>query len=283
MGSTLNQLDQIKAKYVLIGEGCFDPGMPLHSSDGTAEALGAYASSRENVRIVPIVRRSKWQHLVQVFKKLPHHNSLYLVARIRLAYRVLRTNRYRLNQAATFNEMLQLAVSLGCTWVMTYDADEYLDNEAISSLQQTSPQPPVMWLQWDEITFFQSFRVCSRSFTIGRHWNGNVPHRIQSETLFVPTRLFAQLGRWGELKSGRAFGTTIRCGSIHHYKNQDRSRQQAGYSLGDRKPHQVPGETEVFTGEHPSAITKWFAEEMRAEEALLNNEPRATRGNPHRD
>lgn len=262
--AALKQLDELPAYEIHIADGCFDLKKPEHSTDGTLERLKDYAKSRENVVFHRVVRQSKRQNILDWIKYVFVPISLQKLAYAGLVSRLANINNYRLNQAATFNRMLVAAnASEQSDWVMTYDADEYFDDNALrafGNLQDFSTVVPIA-----ERTFIGSLSQEAMKYptTPLRYWN--VPHPVVPFMRFGPPRQILWPARGGgrrrwrfKLSSAPRKGASP-VGTVFHYKSFDVIRQAEAYALGDRKaPEPDRVSTTTVEAEHPRIAMRAF-------------------------
>jgi len=256
--ASLEQIDKINPSEIIICDGCYDPLKANRSTDGTREIIEQYVSERTNARLISAVRLTRFQHILNWMRSLPHEDiNIFHPAKIRFIRRFIRTNVYRLNQAATFNKMIKLSNGFDVgSWFMTYDCDQFYDDSMIEQFGQLSGLSSNM-LTSKEKTFFGSFD----SFTMDyekRDYN-NMPHKIFADTRFIPTRHPARIkdGQYvncSDFEDNKQFS-----GYVYHYHVKSPGRISDGYSLGDRKPpEKLRTSTEKYTGKHPEIVSKHF-------------------------
>jgi hypothetical protein len=257
--ASLAQLDLIDPCEVIICDGCFDPRLPPHSTDGTREILEAYVEKRPGARLVSPMRLSRLRHVHRFLKPLRHESSRFLtVAKLRAVAGFPRWNVYRLNQMATFNRMFDLAERLRVSgWFMTYDCDQFYSDQMLASLHRLLAEPHINLLVGRELTFFGDFESFTPTYET-RDYN-NMPHRLFSDTRFIPTRHPARVVA-GVYRICSEIDTAKKeVGPVYHYHLRPSNRRRAGYALGDRRPPPSERmETTRFTGEHPETIRRHF-------------------------
>jgi hypothetical protein len=256
--ASLAQLDRIDPLEVIICDGCFDPSRPNASTDGTSEIVRSYVAERRNARMISALRLSRLRHYRFWLRRLPHEASAGLTpAKLRVAGRFHRFHPYRLNQMATFNYMISLAEHFKPgAWFMTYDCDQFYADSTLEAFQAVNQDPPANMLTGKEYTFFDDFHHYSEDFET-RDYN-NMPHRIFSDTRFVPTRHPARVVG-GRYKIYTEFETKRFVGLSYHYRIKTADRLKAGYSLGDRKPPApIRTITKPYRGDHPTIVKRFF-------------------------
>lgn len=256
--ASLAQIDKIDPVEAIICDGCFDPKYPNHSDDGTRQVIEKYVAGRKNVKLISPLRLSRLQHYILWFSLLPHERSnIITFAKLRTAITFHRINLYRLNQAATFNNMIQVSDCFKPgLWFMTCDCDQFYSDAMLESFKCVNEGQPFSMLTAKEYTFFEDFFHYTENYET-RDYN-NLPHRIYSDTRFIPTRHPTRVVN-GRYKIYTDFEKKKDVGIYYHYRLRSPERMKAGYSLGDRKPpepHRM--ETIPYKGEHPSIINKFF-------------------------
>lgn len=268
--SSLEQLDLLPAHEIHIADGCFDRRFAEHSTDGTFEMLQGFAAERNNVVLHQVVRATKVHNILSWiwFILFPPHPKKATFARI--ATKLFQTNNYRLNQAATFNQMLRQSSARNSDWIMTYDADEYFDDAAVAAFSSLHLFTDVVPIR--ERTFVGGLtREALRYPTTElRFWN--VPHRVQPYMQFLPPRLIAWPVRrslqkrslrkpWPYRVASAPTSGPSPVGTLFHYKFFDAVRSEEAYRLGDRKPpdmHRL--ETTTVKAPHPDIPARAFAQ-----------------------
>lgn len=262
---SLQQLDSLPAHEIHVADGCFDLRHPEHSTDGTLELLQEFAQARDNVTLHRIARFSKLRNILSWIFYIFAPPKVEKFAYLGFMVRSFRIDNYRLNQAATFNRMLKAAaVSTSSDWIMTYDADEFYDSDAMAAFANLSRHSGVVPIT--ERTFVGDLSQEAQSYptTALRFWN--VPHQVRDFMRFVPPRLITWpeplrrgLGRF-QLRTAPKSGVAP-AGVLFHYKDFDRSRFAASYLLGDRKaPTAERMMTTTVEVVHPTIALRAFTE-----------------------
>ena len=176
--ASLAQIDRIDPMEIIICDGCFDPGQPNRSTDGTGEILASWVADRSHARLIPAVRLSLAGHYREWLRPLPHEASgLLTLPKLRAAANFYRINAYRLNQMTTFNRMIRLATRFRPgAWFMTCDSDQFYGDEALSAFEAVDRDTNYSMLTSKEYTFFESFDRFTDAFET-RDYN-NMPHRV---------------------------------------------------------------------------------------------------------
>lgn len=251
--ASLEQIEKINPDECIICEGCFDLGKDPHSTDGTREKIAEFVRDRNNFRMVAPVRLGKWagaaNALVSGFRGRGV-GSPYLI------YRCMRSHSYRINQALTFRSMVSMSKlwSVG-NWFMTYDADQFYDDDVIESLRNRENfDNDCGLLTARERTFFHG--MDSYTVEYERRDYNNMPHRILPETDIIPTRdIVLRRGLVHRRYSGQVKSKQI--GWYNHYKLSYTQRFEQAYQVGGRKMPSYDKYTfHPFDGPHPSVIQK---------------------------
>ncbi len=256
--ASLAQIDKIDPVEIIICDGCFDPKYPNYSTDGTRQIIEKYVSEKKNAKLISALRLSRLQHFVDWFRPLPHEKSGWVsVAKLRMMRALFYMDLYRLNQAATFNYMIR---ELQCfkpgLWFMTYDCDQFYSDATLAAFKCVNEDTPFNMLTGKEYTFFGDFDHYTDDHE-KRDYN-NMPHRIFSDTRFIPTRHPARVVK-GLYRIYTEFEKKKYAGIVYHYHLKSSDRLSAGYSLGDRKPPDPPRtKTQAYHGEHPAIIKEFF-------------------------
>jgi len=256
--ASLAQIDALNPKEVIICDGCFDPKKPNYSTDGTREVIEAWVATHTNAHMISALRLSRWEGLHFLFwKELTWWNW---PLRIVLSLYYLRTNTYRINQAATFTHMKRISKAWHSDdWFMTLDADQFYADETLARIKETlSAQETADLMTAKEKTFFKNFSEYTEEYE-KRDYN-NMPHRIKKNTLIVPTRdITLEKYPRPEVYGKSSTLRKVSVGTYFHYKFRphDTARDAAGYTLGDRKKPDV-GKFNMlpYTGAHPSVVQK---------------------------
>lgn len=255
---SLSQVTKIAPDLTILCDGCFDSSKDNRSNDGTREKISQYCELNDNAIMFTAVRKSRLSAILFLFI-FSFRRKFSVAALLLLLKHCLRTDRYRLNQAVTFCQMLEKAISITGEniWFMTYDADQFYDDSYVSnfkSIIKNCDDNLVGLLTAKEKTFNRSFSHCTDSYE-ARTWN-NLPHKLYPNTMIMPTRdivllTTASVSRYVHSVKGENLGV------YYHYKfRENKERDLMTYQLGDRKPPSIErteGEYE-FKGRHPSVI-----------------------------
>lgn len=252
---SLRQIDCIKPDLAIVCDGCFDDRIVNRSTDGSEETIENYCNNTSKVKFKAIRSSriiSSFKLLKYAFKRDFSFAYIYWVLK-----HFCVTNKYRLNQAVTFNEMLDVAISkFGSDfWFMTYDADQFYDDEYVTRLKEliTNSSPDINLLTATEYTFNHNQFHYTDSYE-KRNWN-NMPHKYSPNTVILPTRDIKLCSLFSVSKYIDK-NNNLDLGYYFHYKfrlNQERSI--ASYQVGDRV---APDNTRIvdnltFKGKHPNA------------------------------
>ena len=169
----------------------------------------------------------------------------------------VKTNPYRLNQAVTFFEMLNVArKEFGEDfWFLTLDADQFYDDSYISNFKEiiNKIDSNINLLTATELTFNESKDKYTDKYE-KRTWN-NMPHRHEVSTVILPTRDIKICSLFS-CRSYYSLGRVYNLGRYFHYKFRiNKGRAEDSYKLGDRV---APNETRttdslLFKEKHPRA------------------------------
>ena len=255
---SLAQIAKVDPKEIIICDGCFDPSVENRSTDGTREIIEKFVSERENASLISAVRLNKFQHMFNWLQRLPHEKSRLSIPKLRGLKSQLVNNVYRLNQAATFNQMIKMSQYFKSgDWMMTYDCDQFYSDEMLEHFSKLDDSLTMNILVGKELTFFGSFDSFTDQYE-KRDYN-NMPHRIFSDTRFIPTRHISRVHKGKYVNCSDFESRKMYCGNMFHYHVKSPSRIAAGYQLGDRKPPEKERTiTSQFEGKHPSLIKKFF-------------------------
>ncbi len=258
INASLAQIDLINPDEIIICDGCFDPKLPNKSTDGTTEVIDEYVSTRDNATKISAVRLTKWRHALDIFSKLPHEKDYLSVAKLRLLKGIYVNNIYRLNQSATFNQMIKLSkLFKPGNWMMTYDCDQFYDDDMIDAFKNLKGRSGNI-LVGKELTFFEKFDRYTDGYE-KRDYN-NMPHKIFGDTRFIPTRHPSRVVKMKYMNCSDFEKSKEYVGNMFHYHIKSPERIVAGYQLGDRKPPENSRiKTKKFTGSHPKVIKKYFS------------------------
>ena len=252
---SLKQIDLINPYKILICDGCYDDSKPIHSTDGTFEIIKDFIENHPNAELVSPIRWSKLRHIFDEVTSSRNKQLHSKIKRLKRIKQIGKINKYRLNQASTFNRML-----FGCgieegDWFMTYDCDQFYSDDAIEYMKDLKRCNDYELLTGRELTFFTSFDKCSHTYE-KRDYN-NMPHRYYKDVFFIPTRNPVRFIN-GEYKVySDVTEKKINTGHIYHYKIKKNGRMEQGYALGDRKsPNLDDICIDVFEGQHPSIISQ---------------------------
>jgi hypothetical protein len=251
---SLEQIDRIQPDECIICDGCFDLRYDPHSSDGTREKIAAFVKGRANFRLISPTRVRKW---IGVWRAMTSGvGGSYALGSPYSVYRCVRSHSYRINQALTFRSMVSMSRlwSVG-NWFMTYDADQFYDDDVLESLRNREHfSGDYSLLTARERTFFYGFDSATEDYE-KRNYN-NMPHRIMRETDIIPTRdIVLRRGLIHRRYAGQVTGKEI--GWYNHYKLVDTERFSKTYQLGDRKAPDYAGLTFLpFDGRHPEVVRK---------------------------
>lgn len=257
--ASLEQLDAINPVEAIICDGCFDPSRPNRSDDGTREVIEAFVAQRPHMRMIQALRLSPIQHLFHWFRRLPHETTTcFSWAKLRMLPTVVRCDLYRLNQMATFNHMLTISnVITPGRWFMTYDSDQFYEDSMIDLFRRIETQRRANIITANELTFFGDFYNYTPDYE-KRDYN-NMPHRIFSDTRFIPTRHPARIHTGRFLNCSDFEPDKMSGGFVYHYHLRGTQRELAGYDLGDRRPPDpTRTRTRRYEGRHPSIIQRRF-------------------------
>jgi hypothetical protein len=270
---SLEQIRRIDPIEILICDGCFDPNRRNRSTDGTREIIAEFVDERDHARMISA--RRPWRPLGVLAMLCGHDHSplrnMATLSRFNTAYKSLRTAAYRLNQALTFKYMIGLSEKWKPgRWFMTYDADQFYDDETIDGFSLTNEETEVGILTAEERTFFTSFDSYTTEYE-QRTYN-NMPHKIYPDTMIQPTRdlvLERQTRKPGSLEARWRSQRYIHhvdtefVGTYNHYKIEslDPERFEDGYELGDReRPDESDYEMNNYDEQHPTVIREHFPE-----------------------
>ncbi len=257
--TSLMQLDALEPDEIIICDGCFDPKFINKSTDGTREVIEEFVAKRANARMISALRLSRLKHICNWFKVLPHESEPAItIAKMNALRHFLRKNIYRLNQAATFNYMIEISDAFRKgNWFMTYDCDQFYSDEMIISMREYIKDEDINILVGKELTFFGSFDQYTDSYE-NRDYN-NMPHRIFEDSRFIPTRLPCRPFKNDYLVCSDFLKGKKNIGYMYHYHVKSPSRLSQSYEVGNRKPPEASRvTTETFNGNHPKIIQNVF-------------------------
>jgi len=250
---SLRQLEAIDPAEILLSDGCFDPALPKQSKDGTLETLQEFVAQRSNARLVPAVRATRLTHLAKLMFWLAKTTDVPRAFVFSLLSQFRTTSLYRLNQAETFNSMLEKSEHLKPgSWVSTFDADEFFSRDAIAKLRSLNGSADFdRGLTREVIVKRKGERTLIELTPNIRTWN--TPHKVLSDIRFFPTR---QIWRpeHGLSKNQPIGSSTDRfLGEFLHYKTRGAERAAATYQVGDRR---APDDLEIPSPPDFEALTR---------------------------
>lgn len=272
--ASLRQIEELNPKEVIICDGCFDETKANYSTDGTRKVILDWASKRNNVTLISATRVSRWRALMKIASGHKKGRWFYLFTFCRAKALLLSIflNKYRINQALTFQRMISLSKCWEPgVWTMNVDCDQFYSDTMLNSIKTlTELNSNLSLLEGNELTFFKNFKECTREYE-KRTYN-NMPHKILKNTSFIPTRgtVLEDLN----LKSlnpkdffindyyiKRVSSANI--GEYFHYKFKfNKKRLSAGYQLGDRKKPDISKyKGEKFYGKHPEIVNELMINE----------------------
>jgi hypothetical protein len=259
ISKSLKQIDLISPDLAIVCDGCFDERLDNFSTDGTREVIKKYCEINHKYHSFSAYRGGRF---ISVFKLL----QFGLKQKFSFSYiywilkHAVKTDKYRLNQAVTFNQMLQLAVKIygEDIWFMTYDADQFYDDSYVNKLKDiiNSSSNFCSLLTAKELTFNNDKEHYTDKYE-KRVWN-NLPHKYYTNTVILPTRDI-KISELFKLTPYIELGGNIDLGIYFHYKyREDKVRHEMTYSLGDRKPpsHDRINDEVFFDGKHPKVISQ---------------------------
>lgn len=257
---SLVQIDKIDPIEIIICDGCFDPSVPNYSTDGTREIIEEFVKGRPHARMISALRLPRYMHYVKWLQSLPHEDvGQFNWAKLRIAKSFHKINLYRLNQMATFNYMISVSKEFKPGgWFMTYDCDQFYSDEMLEQFKKDMDceNSDYGLLTGKELTFFNNFN--SVSYDHEKRDYNNMPHRVYSDTRFIPTRHPVRLIN-GRYRLYTEVEKKKFCGEIFHYHIKKKERVEQSYSFGDRKPPSPERyKTEPYHGEHPELIKKFW-------------------------
>lgn len=251
--TSLKQIDMINPYKVYICDGCYDDSKPIHSSDGTYEIIMNYIKNHQNAELILPTRWSKIRHIFDEMVSKRNKQLRSSIKRLKRIKQISQINKYRLNQASTFNRML-----FGCgieegDWFMTYDCDQFYSDKAIEVMNSLKDYDGYDLISGKELTFFDSFDRCS--YTYEKRDYNNMPHKYYKDVFFIPTRNPVRFVDGKYLIYSDIANRKLDTGSIYHYKIKSNGRMEQGYTLGDRKkPNLEDMKIEKYDGIHPQII-----------------------------
>ena len=255
--AALLQAKQIGADVIMLCDGCFDEKHANFSTDGTREKIKAFCDQNDNAKFFEAIRLNRIQHILRTILLLIFNRvNPFSRAAVRALLDCVRLDTYRLNQAATFNEMAkQSGMWHENNWVMTMDCDQFYNDDMLKNLHDWITEQDIDVIVGNELTFFRSFHQFTANYEARDH--NNMPHKIKPRTFFLPTRHLVT-NHTGALVSLRQNAdNTYHCGNMYHYRLRSEIREKLTYELGDRKP---PSNERMITtkynGSHPTIVEK---------------------------
>ena len=267
---SLEQIEKLNPKEVILCDGCFDTRKVNKSTDGTREIIKKWCSKRKNARMISAVRVSRLKALYLILKshnKNKWYNAL-TPSRLKAIYITLTENMYRINQALTFQKMISLSKTWNNgDWFMSYDADQFYTDDMIKQfMKYINTQNNYGLLIGTEHSFLENFTSYTDKYE-KRKYN-NMPHKIYKNTNIVPTRGLV-LESW-ILKRKNA--TILKSdyyenivekkdvGIYNHYKLPlNKQRYLEGHKLGNRKMVNTKKYKYIKMNKpHPKIISKRF-------------------------
>jgi hypothetical protein len=256
---SLQQLEQLEPREVILCDWCFDPSKPIHSNDWTYEILKERVSTRPRARLIEPVRvPNKYSG----FTKLLLSSWIKKPIRLITALQAFIENIYRVNQSLTFNHMRELSKHREVGWwFMNYDADQFYGDQMIDDIKWICSKNSEYGLltAWEK-TFFKDFWKYTIEYE-KRIFN-NMPHKIYNNTFVKPTRdnhreyLFSRQYYIDDISVKKKH-----LWFYNHYKFRpnDQNRITEWYALWDRKAPNVdkyPYKKQLEP--HPKIIREYF-------------------------
>jgi len=254
--TSLKQIDLLNPKEVIISEGTFDDRYPIHSTDGTREIIEQFAAERSHVKIVTPIRTNVAGAIIGFWKG--HKYNSNKLSKFRVMWRAMKMHSYRVNQALTFNHMIDSseAWQIG-GWFMTYDCDQFYSDKTVSNIGTlVNNENDYGQLVATERTFIKSFSSYSDQYE-QRNFN-NMPHKIYPNTFIVPTRgVVLEQGLGFKLYNEVVSSHNV--GFYNHYKLKLDQRLSQSYQVGDRKePDFEKYSLKPYSDMHPSVIEEFL-------------------------
>ncbi len=210
--------------------------------------------------ISPVLIKNKakaFQELVKGHSKLPSFHYLY-PSRYLSALRGVRKSTYRINQALTFSKMISLSQRWKPDrWFMNYDCDQFYEDSMFPVFHSLNEKTPESQIVAGERTFFKDLDHFTEDYE-KRDFN-NLPHKIHSNTIIVPTRDIYLEGFYTRKKYSAKYKKK-NIGKYFHYKIRNKSRFEAGYMVGDRKKPNTEAYSisKLSPKDHPAIIKKYY-------------------------
>ena len=198
-------------------EGCFDKKFPARSTDGTREYLMKYKNTREHTYVLDNIRDQD----------------------------------YRMNQAMTCNQVLQLSDIQTGDWIMRVDCDAFYLKAHIDQykkLMETSYHHWVeyeIWNFWDSVTKYYP------------HWTkyiARLPFRYIKGATFKPTWVLHLDGK--PYHESNTIGVRVAIKELHYEGMREPKRLKDKYAVGDRQSPEVwkggckLKNRQIYTGPH---------------------------------
>ena len=262
IGYSLKQIEKLDPSYVIIMDGNFDKSVPNYSTDGTREHIEAFIKSKPNYVLKKVSRYSKLWGLYNYFFKSPGSrlNFIYPWRLFSVAKWLFSLNTYRLNQCLNFNECLKLSpYKEPGNWLITIDADQFYSDYFFEEFRRKMNNQGIKLISAVEKTFPFDHRNYTEQYE-KRTYN-NMPHRIDHNSEFYPTRHLVRTNFWGKKLYNTDKKSIFDVGEYFHYKfRKDPGRLKAGYRLGDRSEPDSKryGALLPFHGEHPLIVRDKF-------------------------
>lgn len=232
---SMKEVEKLNPDLVLLAEGCFDHKKSSESTDATRQIMEEWARSDHRIKVWPVVRRPRWRHFQNDLAQFLNGGFGSGVGSLPLLIRRLTHSLYRLNQAATFNFLLQEAAKQKeIFWFMTYDADEFFDEPALESIRDIRTVGDYDLLTTREVVFWGSQQNLAPWYPTIPFRTWNVPFRFKTGMRFLLTRELYQLDNEGRMKKAWLKARIAFIGATIHLKT-DKARILEGLELGDRK------------------------------------------------
>ena len=220
---------------ILLSDGCFDPAFPEQSTDGTLETLQEFVAHHSNARLVPTVRATRLTHVAKLLfwlAKIPNVPRSFVFS---LLSQFRTTALYRLNQAETFNSMLEKSEHLKPgSWVSTFDADEFFSRDAIAKFRSLNSSSEFDRGLTKEVIVKHKGKGTVIELTPNiRTWN--TPHKVLSDIRFFPTRQIWRPEHGLSTSQPVGSSTDRFLGEFLHYKTRGAERAATTYQVGDRR------------------------------------------------
>jgi hypothetical protein len=266
--ASLKQIEKLNPVEIIICDGCFDDTRNNMSTDGTREIIKEWVSKRGNATMISATRVSRFSGLIKILKAHDKIKWYYVFtpARFKSLYLTLVSNKYRINQALTFQRMISISKYWKPgVWTSNVDCDQFYSDEMIKKmiLEVNNSKTKYGLLTGEENSFFSGFKEYTSEYE-KRTYN-NLPHMIYKNTNFMPTRAtILESFEFINLNFKKDFYINkvkyLNLGSYNHYKFKfDKTRFEEGYNLGDRKsPNLKSFKFNKYLKEHPTIIKSFF-------------------------